>query len=52
MLEKRWNLFSLDTLIQYEAEGKSISDIVAANGRHPLVFIPQSFGKLQNETDT
>lgn len=32
MVEKRWNLFPMDTLIQYEEKGKSIAQIVADNG--------------------
>ena len=31
-LDSRWQLFPLDTLIQYEAEGLSIAEIVAAHG--------------------
>ena len=33
-VEKRFNVFSLDTLIQYEAGGRAISDIVAEHGWH------------------
>lgn len=35
LIEKRWSLFSLDTLIQYESQGRSIAQIVADHGAHP-----------------